>query len=98
MVGEINLSVHKSGDMNGQRFGDNAQIPGPKNVCAAMHIPAETVIYEADRKTAQRRGTPVSQAVIVQMRYDEAAAPIFNFIKDGATRAPNANSCAASIG
>jgi len=94
MIGDINISVHQSGDINGTRFGDNAQMPGPKTNCAALNSPHETVIYQAERKTAIERGTPISQAVIVQIAYHGSAAPSLSFAKDGAAPASVAGACA----
>lgn len=97
MIGNVDVTVHQSGDMNGQRFGDNAQIPGPKAACAAVTNPSETVIYQADRKTAISRGTPVSQAVVIQVKYDSAAAPDITFAKDNAAPAAIASVCGAVV-
>ncbi|MEP1229544.1 MAG: hypothetical protein ABJG88_02595 [Litorimonas sp.] len=97
MIGEIDVSVHKSGDINNNRFGDNAQMPGPKTNCANIISPAETVIYQADRKTALSRGTPVSQAVIIQIKHDPSAAPRITFAKDGTAPSAQAEPCNAAI-
>ncbi len=93
MIGDIDLSVHKSGDINGQRFGDSAQMPGPQSGCASVSAPSETTIYQAERKTAATRGTPLSQAVIMQIKYDPSAAPNITFAKDNAAPAAIAGAC-----
>ena len=98
MIGEIDVSVHQSGNMNGQRFGDNAQLPGPKTACAAPRSANETVIYQAERKTAVTRGTPVSQAVVIQVKYDSIAAPKISFAKDSAAPVAISSPCDARIG
>lgn len=97
MIGEIDVSVHKSGDMNGRRFGDNAQMPGPASHCASLAQPNDSVIYQAKRKTAAAPGSPVSQAVIVVVKYDESAAPQISFAKDNAAPVALAPSCASAI-
>ncbi len=96
MIGEIDISVHKSGDINGSRFGDNAQMPGPKTTCASLTNPAETVIYQADQKTAISRGTPMSQAVIIQIQHDPSAAPNITFANDTATPSTVAPPCVST--
>ena len=97
MIGEIDISVHKSGDINGSRFGDNAQMPGPKTTCASLTHPAETVIYQADQKTAISRGTPISQAVVIQIQHDPNAAPNITFANDDAAPVSLSNSCGTGL-
>ena len=80
VIGDVNVDVHVSGAMNDvTRFGDAAQLPGPKSGCAQA---SETgaAIYLADRKTAAIPGTPPEQAVIFEFRYDPHARPDFEFI------------------
>lgn len=93
MVGEISLSVHKSGTVSGNRFGDNAQIPGQTYSCAFMDGPSSRSIYQADKKTAAQRGTAVSQAVIFEMSFDASASPKIDF-KAGQVNAVPATPCA----
>lgn len=96
-IGDIGISVHKSGDMNGRRFGDNAQMPGPASHCASVTQPNESVIYQAERKTAAASGPPVSQAVIVVVKYDKSATPRISFAKDNAAPVTLATSCASAL-
>jgi len=98
MVGEIKVSVHQSGEMNGNRFGDNAQMPGPNTACAVVTSPSQTVIYQAERKTAAKRGNPVSQAVVIQVKYDSSATPKISFAKDDAAPVATAGGCSKQIG
>ena len=80
VIGDVNVDVHVSGAMNGlSRFGDAAQLPGPKSGCAQTSG-METAIYLADRKTAAIPGTPPEQAVIFEFRYDPDARPDFTFV------------------
>jgi len=97
MVGDLDISVHQSGEMNGRRFGDNAQMPGPKTNCASVTHPAETVIYAADRKTAATPGTTLSQAVIIQIAYDSSVTPNISFAKDNAKPAGVAAGCISAV-
>ena len=97
MIGDLNVSVHQSGDISGNRFGDKAQLPGDAQNCAAITHPMPSVIYSAARKTAASRGPAVSQAVVFEFSYaPEGAAPKLEFIAGKAKQAP-AESCAPNI-
>ncbi|WP_409433589.1 hypothetical protein ACJ3XI_03520 [Litorimonas sp. RW-G-Af-16] len=96
MIGELSVSVHKSGEISGNRFGDKAQLPGEARACAMLTNTAPAAIYVADQKTAQSRGTVVSQAVVFEFRYDTAATPSITFTTDD-TKAPPATSCSTSL-
>jgi len=98
MVGDVDISIHQSGELNGSRFGDNAQLPGPASACAAITNSGESVIYQAKRKTAAKKGSTVSKAVVVEIKYDSAAAPVITFAKDDAAPAVVSPACASSIG
>lgn len=79
VVGDIQIDVHVSGTLHkSARFGDAAQLPGPKTSCAqAAELGSN--IYLADRKTAAVAGTPPEQAVIFEFNYDAGARPSFVF-------------------
>ena len=79
VVGDIHIGVHVSGTLHAtSRFGDSAQLPGPKTGCAqATGLGSD--IYLADRKTAAAKGTPPEQAVIFEFNYDADARPQFVF-------------------
>lgn len=80
LVGDVKVTVHQSGKIqNGPRFGDNAQLPGEKRICAESYSAEGSPIYLATQRTAAEPGDPVSQSVIFEMRYDAAATPEFEF-------------------
>lgn len=80
MVGDVKIRVYQSGKIqDGPRFGDNAQLPGDKSVCAESYSAEGSPIYLATQKTAATPGDPVSQSVIFEMRYDADAEPDFKF-------------------
>lgn len=76
-VGDYNISVMSEGHINTTSFGSNAQLPGPASLCAAAVSPVESIIYQAEQKTARSRGSVLSQAVMIEIRYDSALAPDF---------------------
>lgn len=80
VIGDVRVDVHVSGAMGGAvRFGDAAQLPGPKSGCAQTSGLGSN-IYLADRKTAATRGTPPEQAVVFEFNYDPNARPNFEFV------------------
>ncbi len=85
-IGDMDISVHTRGDINGTRFGDNAQMPGDAIACSALSLPLGQKIYEADRKTALKPGNILSQSVIVEIRHDADLSPEFSVLtqKDAA--------------
>jgi hypothetical protein len=77
--GDILVKVNVSGTMNKtKRFGDAAQLPGPRLICSTTSA-ANSTIYSADRKTAIAPGTPPEQAVIFTFEYASDAKPSFDF-------------------
>jgi len=95
-VGNVNTDVHKSGTLSGNnRFGDAAQLPGPKKTCA-MASGFDSNIYVANQKTAANRGTPPEQAVVFEFRYDKSARPKFVF-KAGADATASIQPCLNSV-
>jgi len=80
LSGDVKTSVYVNGALNGgNRFGDKAQLPGPKTLCANSMVDG-SAIYKANRQTAAEAGTPVEEAVIFEFNYDADARPDFEFI------------------
>ncbi len=64
-----------------QLNGDNAQMPGPEKVCTTMQKIDKQVIYEAERKTACKRGNIKSQSIIATINHNkQVEKPIFNVL------------------
>jgi len=76
-IGDYNVTMHQSGQLNASRFGDNAQMPGPASNCATAVSLDPSVIYRASQKTALRKGPILSQAVIAEISYDVNLTPDF---------------------
>lgn len=94
-VGEFNVNLVTKGDIKGLAIGENAQLPGSKISCAVATAQSQQKIYEAVRKTAKRRGEALSQAVIVEIRYDPALDPDFKIVTgENAYSIKRAGSCA----
>jgi len=93
-VGEFDISIKVSGVLNGNRFGENAQMPGAAKSCAVQTSPKSTKIYEANRKTEAREGEILSRAVIVEIRYDAEIKPELTFISENkAKKISSSTSC-----
>jgi len=79
VLGDVHVDVHVSGTMSEvSRFGDAAQLPGPKHGCGKANG-FDSYIYLASRKTAATKGTPPEQAVVFEFSYDPNARPNFEF-------------------
>ncbi len=88
VIGDVSVDIQKSGAFgSGNRFGDSAQLPGPKTGCGlASGIPSS--VYLADRKTASLPGSPPEQAVVFEFRYHADARPKFNFVAGAQKTSP----------
>lgn len=97
-IGEFQVNVQVSGLVNGNAFGSNAQLPGVAASCAAQTTPSPTKLYEADRKTAAQPGDILTQAVIVEIRYDTDATPELKIItQDKAKRISSGAACETKL-
>ncbi len=91
-IGNIKTDVYVSGTMGElSRFGESAQLPGPKAACAQTSGQSSD-IYIANRKTAATPGTPPEQAVVFEFRYEANTRPNFEFIA-GSDSAATPKSC-----
>ena len=97
-VGEFDVKIDLSGVLNGGRYGANAQMPGVPTACAVQTSPSSTKIYEAERKTAAQEGDILTQAVIIEIRYDPQTTPDLKIVAENKTkRLPLATACAPSL-
>ena len=97
-IGEFDVSVQASGVLNGNRFGANAQMPGPAKACAMQTSSSPTKLYEAERKTAAQKGDVLTQAVIVEIRYDSDIQPKLEIVtQDDGKKIATASQCEATF-
>jgi len=97
-IGEFEVNIEVSGILNGNRFGTNAQMPGMATACAMQSSTGSTKIYEAERKTAAQEGDILTQAVIVEIRYDANIQPNLKIISENkAKRIPLGTTCDSSL-
>ena len=95
-VGEIDVDVKVSGQINNVHYGNKAQNPGNLHSCALPTNELPYVIYNGERKTAAKRGKVLEQSILIEMRYDPALKPTISFepvseLLHNAT--PNAQNC-----
>ncbi len=84
----------KSGSMGDLHFGKHAQLPGEVYSCAQSRTVDKTVIYDAPQATYEDDGEVVDQAVLVEIRFNQAQAPKIKFISDKrAKKLPRAKVC-----
>ena len=74
-IGNMDVDIKVHGNLNTTPFGTKAQSPGPLDTCTTAISAAPVVIYQAERKTAAKRGKVLEQSVIVEIRYDPALSP-----------------------
>jgi len=91
-IGEFEVSVKVSGVLNGNRFGENAQMPGPATSCKAQTTLKSTKIYEAERKTEAKEGDVLTRAVIVEIRYEDRMRPNLKIISENKAKKIKAGS------
>lgn len=84
--GSMKVDVYKSGTINHTKFGQNAQLPGPKNTCSLVTQDKET-IYQSFKTTAASDGDVVSRAVIIVVNYSKTTSPKISF-ESGFSKAP----------
>ncbi len=93
-LGDFEVNVRKSGAINGTRFGDNAQMPGPAHKCATAVSENISTLYMSERKTAAKRGPILSQSVIVEVKYAVQATPKLKIVtQDEAANFQTAPAC-----
>ena len=100
VIGKIDVDIKVKGKINKTPFGTKAQSPGAKETCVTSLSAAPSVIYQADRKTAAKRGEILQQAVMVEMRYDPALSPKLRFEAAKSPEAmalPAAQTCTSTI-
>lgn len=77
-IGAIQITVQQSGEINGLNFGSASHLPGPSKSETFAMSPMETPIYRSERRTAGRSGSPLEQAVLVEISYAHLARPNFS--------------------
>jgi len=84
VIGEVDVEVFSNGYIGEMMYGINAQMPGEAKTCTTAQL-GITRVYQAERKTAAKRGNVQSHAVRVNVRFDEVADPAIRIvpIKDG---------------
>ena len=97
-VGELSVTLSVNGQINGTPFGTKAQNPGPALGCVFAASAMPTPLYTAARKTAERRGEVIEQAVMVEISYDPALSPTFKvetMQKNAAMDMPSTLACSS---
>ena len=91
-IGEFEITITARGKLNGRRFGSNAQMPGLATSCAAQ------TSHEAEHKTATREGDILTQAVIVEIRYDQDTKPKLKIVTEKkARKMSSASMCTSKL-
>ena len=76
-IGEMQMRLSVTGQVNGNSFGARAQNPGEIPQCVFSSSAAPTTLYTASRRTAAKRGDIIGQAVMIHVKYDPSLHPRF---------------------
>ena len=74
-AGKMSVKIMQNGLVNGNVFGENAQMPGPATSCVTPSSTQQNIIYAAERGTVLREGEILSKSVLVDIRYDPSLSP-----------------------
>lgn len=85
-VGDFYVFVTEKGEVNGNAFGANAQLPGDSARCSSVFTHEPSAIYRADQKTAARSGPILTQAVRVDIQFEPGSEPTFGIHTEKSTR------------
>ncbi|WP_034387122.1 hypothetical protein [Hellea balneolensis] len=97
-VGQFDVAIKRSGELNGRKFGTKAQMPGAAEHCAVKLTTSKAKIYEATRKIDAGDGDVLSRAVIVEIRYAKELKSEFEILSENkAKKYDAAASCAAKL-
>jgi len=77
VVGELSVKLSVNGQINDTPYGTKAQNPGPALGCVFAPSALPEPLYIAARKTAERRGEVIDQAVMIEVSYDPVLKPMF---------------------
>lgn len=92
--GAFEVSIDQTGLINGNKYGENAQLPGKSFLCTKADTIAPKMIYMAHRKTEVQKGPILTRAVRVDVTYDETTEPKLKVISQNeAQNIPRAQSC-----
>ena len=94
--GPMNINLYVTGNINGNVHGRAAQAPGDLNTCASALPANHTIIYRSTGKTADRSGSILDQAVVLEINYGKAQTPKFevvNFHDEKYKQAVSAQAC-----
>ncbi|MEP6342460.1 MAG: hypothetical protein ABJ275_04020 [Maricaulaceae bacterium] len=80
VTGQFNVTLQTNANINNQIIGSNSQIPGAATSCAHVTSTSPYKIYEAVRKTAAKSGDVLTQAVVVNIKYDPSLTPEFKIV------------------
>lgn len=92
--GAFEVSVDQTGLINGNRYGENAQLPGKSFTCAKSDSSSPKTIYLAERKTEMSKGPILTRAVRIDVSYDQTTEPKLKVIsQNDAQSIPRARPC-----
>ena len=96
VIGRVDVDVQTRGQLGSLAYGTNAQSPGETTRCSFARL-GITQVYRAERKTAANPGEVQTQAVRVNVRYDEKAEPDIRIVPLADAYALPGDTCAENV-
>jgi len=97
MIGQFDVGIYASGQINGRPFGDNAQAPGAGAACTVTKTTDERTIYKSEKGTIAQDGDILSKTVLVEIRYNPYYKPDIKILTQKKSKnIISASSCEAS--
>lgn len=78
--GPMKINLYVTGNINGNVHGGTAQVPGALKTCATPVLNAASIIYRSNGKTADRTGSILDQAVVIEINYVLGQTPKFEIV------------------
>lgn len=94
MVGPVTVNLHAQGTINGNNFGENAQMPGANTNCRELETTDTQIIYASEKGTIAGEGPILTKSILVEVQYDAAQTPEVKILtQDKAESLPAAKAC-----
>ena len=97
MIGQFDINIYPSGEINGKSFGHNAQAPGELKACSLTETLEPRAVYKSDTGTIAKDGEILSKTVLVEIRYEPYYKPDLKILTENKSKTIlSAQSCEKS--
>jgi len=97
MIGQFDIKIYPSGEINGKQFGKNAQAPGDLKACSLTETVEPRAVYRSETGTIAQDGEILSKTVLVEIRYESYYKPDLKILTENKSKTIlSAQSCEKS--